>query len=246
MGMKVFAEENVNPAASFVSFIPMFIQMPILVALWTALNTDVNLRHAPFDGWWITDLSAPDAFIQFAHPRSVPILGDLPLIGALFKNYASINVLPILMGVSMWLQQKYMPKPQHHQARIAAAKKPGATGRAGMTPEEQLRQQQMMSYMMAVMFPLMFYSMPAGLNLYWMATNVYGIIESLIIRKQIAEEKRRRELAGPAVPRPRKGPGVLARVLQKMASQAEELQRKADELSRAEDAKKKDDKKKKF
>jgi len=244
--MKVFAEENVNPAASFVSFIPMFIQMPILVALWTALNTDVNLRHAPFDGWWITDLSAPDAFIQFAHPRSVPILGDLPLIGALFKNYASINVLPILMGVSMWLQQKYMPKPQHHQARIAAAKKPGATGRAGMTPEEQLRQQQMMSYMMAVMFPLMFYSMPAGLNLYWMATNVYGIIESLIIRKQIAEEKRRRELAGPADPRPRKGPGVLARVLQKMASQAEELQRKADELSRAEDAKKKDDKKKKF
>jgi YidC/Oxa1 family membrane protein insertase len=243
--MKLFAEENVNPAANFVSFIPMFIQMPILVALWTALNIDVNLRHAPFDGWWITDLSAPDAFIQFDSPRSVPILGDLPLVGALFRNYASINILPILMGVSMWLQQKYMPKPQHVQAKLDAARKPAtATGRAGMTPEEQLRQQQIMSYMMAVMFPLMFYSMPSGLNLYWMATNVYGIIESLIIRKQINEEKRKRELAGPVAPRPRKGPGLIARLLQNMASQAEVLQRKADELSRAEESKRKDDKKK--
>lgn len=236
--MKVFAEENVNPAGSMVAMVPLFLQMPILVALWTTLNTDVNLRHAPFDGWWITDLSAPDAFIHFASPVDVPVLSAIPLIGWIFTGVRSINILPILMGVSMWLQQKYMPKP-HLKAKLEAARQqpPRQRKAGGLTPEEQMRQQQIMSYMMSIMFPLMFYSMPSGLNLYWMATNIFGICESLIIQRQLEEERKRKELLGPQPRKPKKD-GVMSRFFRKIAAQAEELQKKADELSRQEEARK--------
>lgn len=241
--MKLFAEENVNPAGSMVAMIPLFIQMPILVALWTTLNTDVHLRHAPFDGWWIKDLSAPDAFIQFDSPIDVPILSALPLIGRAFVNIHSVNLLPILMGVSMWLQQKYMPKP-HLKAKLEAAKKQPAGQRpagGGMTAEEQMRQQQIMAYVMSILFPLMFYSTPSGLSLYWMMTNIFGIGESLIIQRQIDRERKRKELLGPQPVKPKK-PGLLSGFLKHIASQAEELQRKADELSKNEDPRKRDKK----
>ncbi len=217
--MKLYGDEGVNPAASFVSFIPLFIQMPILIALWTALNTDVNLRHAPFDGWWIVDLSAPDAFFTFEHPLTVPILGHLPLLSKVFGNITSINLLPILMGVSMWLQQKYMPKP-HMKAKEDADKQQAATNKpkSGPTPADQLRQQQMMAYMMSIIFPLMFYLMPAGLNLYWLSTNIFGICESLMIRKQINEERERREREGPQPKKPGK-PGIMSRFFKKIAAQ---------------------------
>jgi YidC/Oxa1 family membrane protein insertase len=221
--MKLFAEEGVNPAGSFVSFLPMFVQMPILVALWTALNTDIHLRHAPFDGWWIVDLSAPDSLLTFNPPVTVPILGYLPLIGSVFSGVTSLNVLPILMGLSMWLQQKYMPKPQM-KPKLDASK-----ARGGTSPEDQMRQQTLMAYMMAVLFPLMFYKMPAGLNLYWMATNVFGICESLIIRKQLERDRQKRDQGGPQPPR---RPGLVSRFFKRIAEQAEQLQKKADELSK--------------
>lgn len=237
--MKVYAEEGVNPAASMISFIPLFIQMPILVALWTALNTDIELRHAVFDGWWIDDLSSPDALIPFSDPGlTVPILGQLPLIGKMFTNIPSFNLLPVLMGVSMWLQQKYMPKPGQ-EARLEAARKKAQDGAAsgkstgGMTPEDQLRQQQTIAYMMSIMFPLMFYYMPSGLNLYWMATNVFGIAESLIIRKQLKEEKERRERDG-VDPVKKKKSGVLGGFFKRLAEQAEQLQKQADAMAQDE------------
>ncbi len=223
--MRLWSEEGVNPAANMVSFLPLMLQMPILVALWTALNTDPHLRHEPFLmlPHWIRDLSAPDALYTFPNPIHIPLLSWM------MGPINSINVLPLLMGVSMWLQQKYMPKP-HMKAKLEAAKEQRAQGKkpAGMTPEEQMRQQQMMMYMMSIIFPLMFYKMPAGLNLYWMATNVFGIFESIIIRRQLEREKEKRKAAGPPPP---KKPGMIGRWLKRMAAQAEELQKKADELS---------------
>ncbi len=241
--MRLFSEENVNPAGTFMSMLPMMIQMPILVALWAALNSDIHLRHAPFDGWWIRDLSAPDAFIRFDPPVDVPILSAIPLLGWMFSGVRSINILPVLMGVSMWLQQKYMPKP-HLDAAKEAARQRAESGQpakpaSGMSPEEQIRQQQMIAYMMSIMFPLMFYSMPAGLNLYWLATNVFGIGESLLIKRQLDEEKRRRAELGPQPPAPRQ-PGVISRMMKRMAEQAEELQRKADELSKLDEVRKRE------
>ncbi len=231
--MRLFGEEHVNPAGNFVAFIPLFLQMPILVALWTAISSDIHLRHAPFDGWWIRDMSAPDALIRFSAPIDIPILSWLPFIGTIFTQIPSINLLPLLMGVSMYLQQKYMPKPAM-AAKLDAAKnqpprerKPGE----GLTAEEMMRQQQITANMMCVMFPLMFYYMPSGLNLYWMASNVYGIVESLRIRKQIDREKQRRAALGPAAVTNQKKPGFISRWLKQMAEQAEEFQKKADEIS---------------
>ncbi len=221
--MRLYAEENVNPAASLVAFVPLFIQMPILVALWTALNSDIHLRHAPFDGWWIRDLSAPDSLVHFAGGITIPLLGWV--LPWMFANIPSFNLLPILMGVSMYLQQKYMPKPKFAQQATATPRRPGA-----LTPEEQLRQTQMVGYMMCFLFPLMFYYMPSGLCLYWMATNVFGIGESLRIRRQIEAEKARRAAQGSIAPPPRK-PGLLSRTLKRMAEKAEEFQKQADALS---------------
>lgn len=229
--MKLFAEEGVNPAAGLVGMLPLMIQIPILGALWTAMNADIHLRHAPLDGWWIRDLSAPDALIPFHPPIDIPILSWIPLIGMMFTQVSAFNLLPVLMGVSMWLQQKYMPKP-HVQVQQEAARQQAAQPRphrGGMTPEEQLRQQRIMAYMMSIMFPFMFYYMPAGLNLYWMATNVVGIAESLIIRRQLEAEKKRRESPG-HLPPPRRS-GLVARFFRRLAAQAEELQKKADQLS---------------
>ena len=236
--MKLWGEENINPAQNFVSFIPLFLQMPILIALWTALNTDVNLRHAMFDPWWITDLSAPDAAYTFSGSGlTIPVLAWLPVVGSWFTNIPTLNLLPLLMGVSMWLQQKYMPKP-HMQAKLDAAKKAAAEGKkSGPSMEDQMRQQQVMMYMMSVMFPLMFYYWPSGLNLYWMASNVFGICESLIIRRQIDRDKQRRETLGPAPKSKRTG--IVSRFFKHIASQAEELQRKADELAKDPGKKKK-------
>jgi hypothetical protein len=60
-----------------------------------------------------------------------------------------------------------------------------------------------------------------------MATNIFGIFESLIVRKQIKQEKERREREGP----PPKKPGMLSRLMKHVAEQAEELQRQADSVS---------------
>jgi membrane protein insertase Oxa1/YidC/SpoIIIJ len=144
---------------------------------------------------------------------------------------SAFNLLPVLMGVSMWLQQKYMPKP-HVQVQEQAARQQAAQPRphrGGMTPEEQLRQQRIMAYMMTIMFPFMLYYVPSGLNLYWMATNVFGIGESLLIRRQLEAERKRRESLGPQPPTRR--PGLMARLFRRLAEQAEELQKKADQLS---------------
>lgn len=239
--MKIYSEEGVNPMASMVGMLPMLIQMPILIALWTALNTDVHLRHAAFDPWWITDLSAPDRLVIFSGDGlTIPILNLLPFIGSWFTNISSLNLLPILMGVSMWLQQKYMPKPGAG-VKKAADSTPRKAPRSGMSPEDQARQQQIMMYMMSILFPLMFYYWPSGLNLYWMATNVFGIFESLRIRKQIEREKELGKLiADPAKP---KRAGFIGKLFKRLAEQAEELQKKADALSQEE--KKQRDKKEK-
>jgi hypothetical protein len=66
---------------------------------------------------------------------------------------------------------------------------------------------------------------------------VVGICESLIIRRQIEEEKKKRALEGP---RPPKRPGLVSSFLKRIAAQAEELQRKADELSKLDESRKRD------
>ncbi len=137
------------------------VQMPLWIALYSAIYASIELRGAAFLPFWITDLSVPDALFRFK-TVTLPIFGKL----------TSFNLLPLMMGVAFYLQQKLMPKP------AAATASPQAA-----------QQQKMMMIMMPIMFPLMLYKAPSGLNLYIMASTFAGVIEQFVIRKHIREKE---------------------------------------------------------
>jgi YidC/Oxa1 family membrane protein insertase len=151
--------------------LPMFLQMPIWIALWSALNTTFELRHASFLwGWtWIHDLAKPDRLIRFPEGYGFTI----PLLGT---HVDALNLLPIVLAFVFYLQQKFTPKPPT------------------MTPE-QAQQQKIMMWMMIFLFPLFLYAQPSGLNLYIMTSTAIGIWESKRIRQHI-KDKEEAEKAG--------------------------------------------------
>lgn len=158
--MALYKTEGVSPISSM---LPMMIQMPIWIALWTAINTSIDLRGAGFLPFWITDLSAPDALIRFKE-ITIPLLG---------WHIDSFNLLPLMMGLVMYLQQKLMP----HSASSSQANPQAA------------QQQKMMMVMMTLMFPIMLYKGPSGVNLYIMSSIGGGVIEQIVIRKHIREKE---------------------------------------------------------
>jgi len=157
-------ERGVSPATPVMGMLPMFVQMPLWIALWSAVYASISLRGAAFLPVWITDLSAPDALVRFPEVIIVPLLG---------WKIESLNMLPILMGVAFYLQQKLMPK------QAAAAANPQAA-----------QQQKMMMIMMPILFPLMLYNGPSGVNLYIMSSVFAGVFEQYFIRKHIQEKER--------------------------------------------------------
>jgi len=215
--MQIYKEEGINPAGQFLSCLPLFLQMPILGALWTALAASVEMRHAPFDGWWIKDLAGPDALISWADkfPQGV----DIPILSWMAGRVNSFNLLPILMGISQLLQMKYMP-------RVTSG--PGAvTGPAA----QQMEQQRKMMMWMSAFFVIMFYNQPSGLNLYWMASNLFGILEQWRIRKHIADLENKKGDEPPGGVRrggppdkPRK-PSFLLKMWENLQKQAEDARK---------------------
>ncbi len=163
--MALYRKQGASP---IIGFLPMMVQMPIWIALWSAVYAGIELRGAPFLPFWITDLSVPDALVRFS-TVTVPLLG---------WKIDSLNLLPILMGVAFYLQQKLMPKPAAASANPQVA-----------------QQQKMMMIMMPLLFPLMLYKAPSGVNLYIMASTFAGVVEQHVIRKHI-HEKEEAESAG--------------------------------------------------
>ncbi len=155
--MTFYKQQGAGP---ILGCLPLFLQMPIWIALWSALQSTFELRQAPFL-WgftWIKDLSKPDRLIGF-HPIPLPF----------GLHIDAINLLPLLMAVVTWINQKYTPQA------IAA------------TPEQE--QQQKMMKWMSLVIPLMFYNMPSGLNLYYVTSMALGIVESKRIRDHIKERE---------------------------------------------------------
>ncbi len=155
-------QKGVSPASGFTSMLPMMVQMPIWIALWSAVYTSVDLRGAAFLPFWITDLSVPDAAWRF-DAITIPLVG---------WKLGSLNLLPILMGLAFYLQQKLMP------SQAAASANPQAA-----------QQQKMMMIMMPLLFPVMLYNAPSGVNLYIMASTFAGVVEQYVIRKHIKEKE---------------------------------------------------------
>ncbi len=159
--MALYRERGFSPITGM---LPMLVQMPIWIALYSAIYASIELRGAAFLPFWITDLSVPDAVYRFPQTIVIPLLG---------WKVSSINLLPILMGAAFYLQQKLMPSPQ-----TAAATNP-----------QVAQQQKIMMIMMPFLFPLMLYNGPSGLNLYIMASTFAGVIEQHVIRKHIRQKQ---------------------------------------------------------
>jgi YidC/Oxa1 family membrane protein insertase len=102
--MQLYKDKKVNPAAGC---LPILIQIPIFFALYKVIFVTIELRHAPFFGW-LNDLSAPDPSSLFNLFGAFP--WDAPPNGSLL-HLIFLGVLPILLGISMWLQQKLNPAP---------------------------------------------------------------------------------------------------------------------------------------
>jgi len=143
--MKLFREHGVSP---FSGCLPMLLQLPILFALFWALRLTFDLRQTPFL-WWISDLSQPDKLYVFDTAKF--------LIGK------DLNLLPLLMTVSMFLQQKMMPK----------------------SDDPQSQQQQKVMALMPLLFAFLFYRFPSGLCLYWFTSTLLGMGEQYFIRRHL-------------------------------------------------------------
>jgi len=158
--MALYKEQGASP---IMGFLPMMVQMPIWIALWSAIYASIELRGAGFLPFWITDLSMPDALVRFS-TITVPLLG---------WKIESLNLLPLLMGVAMYLQQKLMPS----QASAASAN------------PQVAQQQKIMMIMMPLFLPLVLYKAPSGVNLYIMSSTFAGVFEQYFIRKHIREKE---------------------------------------------------------
>ncbi len=144
--LKLYQEEKINPAAGC---LPILLQIPIFYALYKVLMLSVEMRHQPF-ALWIKDLSAPDPLT----PINLFGLLDFTPPGLLL-----IGVLPILLGVTMWLQFKLNPAP--------------------MDP----MQQQIFAIMPWVMIVAMA-PFAAGLQLYWVVSNILTIGQQWLLYRK--------------------------------------------------------------
>jgi YidC/Oxa1 family membrane protein insertase len=131
--MELYKRHKVNPLGGC---LPMVLQIPVFFGLYQALSSAIQLRHAPFFAW-ITDLSAPER---------LQILGY------------GIPVLTLLLGASMFVQQKMAP------------------------PAGDPTQQKVMMFM-PIIFTYMFIGFPAGLTIYWLTNNVLTIAQQYVIMR---------------------------------------------------------------
>lgn len=144
--MELYKERKVNPLAGC---LPIIIQIPVFFALYKVLFVTIEMRHAPFYGW-IHDLSAPDPTSLFNLFGLIPF--DPP-------SFLMIGVWPILMGITMYLQQKLNPAPADPmQARI-------------------------MSFLPLV-FTIMLAPFAAGLVIYWTWNNILSMAQQYLIMKR--------------------------------------------------------------
>ena len=150
MNQEMFAmykEKKINPAAGC---LPILIQIPIFFALYKVLFVSIEMRHAPFFGW-IKDLSAPDPTSLFNLFGLVP--WDTPA-------FLTIGIWPILMGITMFLQQKINPPPPDPiQAKIFM--------------------------MLPFIFTFLLATFPSGMVVYWTINNILSIAQQyILLRKQ--------------------------------------------------------------
>ena len=172
--MQLYRREKVNPAAGC---LPILVQIPVFFALYKVLYTTIEMRHQPFFGW-IQDLSAPD-------PLTI-LTGfglfhwDVPP----FLHFFNIGIWPLLMGVTMYLQQKLNPAPADPvQARVFQ--------------------------FLPILFTFMLAPFAAGLVIYWAWSNILSIAQQYTIMRRHGTPigSKAKPAVAAAVPAPASGGG---------------------------------------
>lgn len=135
--MELYKRNKVNP---MMGCLPMVVQIPVFLALYNVLLNAIELRHAPF--LYLHDLAAPDAL--FGHVAGF-----------------AVGPLPLIMGVTMWLQQQ-------------------------MTPTTMDATQARMMKFLPIVFTLMFFNFPSGLVLYWAINNLLTIGQQILANREVA------------------------------------------------------------
>jgi YidC/Oxa1 family membrane protein insertase len=181
--MKLYKQSGMNPAGCI---LPMLIQLPVWIALYQAIIKVLG--------------AAPEDFLslsKFLYTSWPMVFSQVPLESQfLWVDLAVPDrffILPLLTGASMWVQQKMTTMPS--------------------TDPKQQQQSQMMLWMMPMMFVFLSMSFPSGLALYWVASNVIGIVMQYFVTgwgglagmmkpKKVTVEKKTKEPARPALPSP--------------------------------------------
>ena len=149
--MRLYKEHGVNPLGGCIPWLP---QIPIFWALFALLGSAVELRGAPFL-LWIDDLSAPDTLVEL--PFTIPLI---------VTEIDAIRLLPIINGLTTWLQQKFV---------------------GNMTPTTDNMQAKLMQFM-PLIFIFIFYNWASGFVLYWLCNNVFTVAQQYLQNRSETDE----------------------------------------------------------
>ena len=152
--IKLYAETKANPMAGIV---PLFIQIPLFFSLYKVLNISIKMRQAGFV-WFIKDLSVADP------TNLVNLFGLIPI-----KPIIHIGILPLLMAISMILQQKISNSYQKNL-------------------NEDIQEATNSGKYLPWIFLFVFSGFPSGLLLYWIFSNVISIAQQVYIEKKYGEK----------------------------------------------------------
>jgi YidC/Oxa1 family membrane protein insertase len=139
----------------FTGCLPLLIQMPFLIGMFDLLKSTFALRGAPFIPGWIDNLTAPDVLFSWKYP--------LPFVGNQF------HLLPFILGAVMYFQQKMSSSTPKDPAQMT----------------DQQRQQKAMGNIMVIVFTVMFYHFPSGLNIYWLSSMLLGMLQQWYTNKKL-------------------------------------------------------------
>ena len=152
--MGLYKEEKVNPASGC---LPMLVQIPVFFSLYKVILVTIEMRHAPFFGW-IQDLSAVDPTNIFN------LFGLIPFDPTVFSHFLHMGIWPLIMGCTMFLQQKMNPPPPDPvQAKVFQ--------------------------FMPIIFTFMMANFPAGLVIYWSWNNTLSVAQQWLIQRRTSLPK---------------------------------------------------------
>ncbi len=145
--MEIMTLYREKGANPFTGCFPLLIQLPFLIGMFDLLKSTFELRGASFIPGWIDNLTAPDVLFSWNYP--------IIFFGSDF------HLLPFLLGAIMWIQQRFTsPLPKDPKLLT-----------------DQQKQQKNMGNIMTLVFTVMFYNFPSGLNLYWLSSMALGILQ---------------------------------------------------------------------